>query len=127
MKKCLVLLIAALAVVSTAAPARAASVTVTGQLVDLYCYDVETKANSGMDHTQGRNCAYACAKWEGQPVGLLTSDGKLYQLEGGLVANNNEKLAPHISHTVTITGETSEKSGMTMLAASDLKMVSAPK
>src|SRR5262245_65037562 len=116
MKKIVLVLIAALSIVGIALPARAATVTVTGQLVDLYCYDVESKANSGMDHQQGRNCAWACAKWEGQPVGLVTADGKLYQLEGGLVANNNEKVAPHISHTVTITGETSEKAGMTMLS-----------
>ena len=33
-------------------------------------------------------------KWEGQPVGLLTADGKLYQLAGPIVADNNAKLAP---------------------------------
>jgi hypothetical protein len=98
--------------------------TVTGRLVDLYCYDPQTKANAGMDHRQGRECAYACAKWEGQPVGLLTPDGKVYQLAGGLVANNNAKVAAHITHTVTISGDVEERDGIMMLTASDLTMVS---
>ena len=111
-------------VLAAMAPARAATQTVTGQLVDLYCYNPTTKENAGMDHRQGRECAYACAKWEGQPVGLVASDGKLYQLAGELVANNNAKVAPHITHTVTITGEVAEKDGVLMLTASDLKVVS---
>jgi hypothetical protein len=98
--------------------------TVTGQVVDLYCFEPSTKANSGMDHRQGRECAMACAKWEGQPVGILTADGKVYQLAGGLVANNNANIAPHVSHTVTISGDVVEKDGVQMLTASDLKMVS---
>jgi hypothetical protein len=74
----------------------------------------------------GRECAWACVKWWGQPVGLLTADGKLYQLAGGLVADNNAKIAPHVTHTVTIRGEVSEKDGMLMLTASDLTMVKSP-
>ena len=115
-----------LAVASWEALVTAEPVTVTGQVVDLLCYDVETKANTGMDHPMGRECAWACAKWWGQPVGLLTADGKLYQLAGGLVADNNSKIAPHVTHTVTIQGEVSEKDGMLMLTASDLTMVKSP-
>lgn len=107
-----------------AAPALAKMETVTGKVVDLYCYSPETKANGGMDHRQGRECAYACAKWEGQPIGLVTADGKLYQLAGALVANSNAKIAPHVTHTVTITGDVTEKDGILMLTASDVKMVS---
>jgi hypothetical protein len=57
-------------------------------------------------------------------VGILTADGKVYQLAGGLVANNNANIAPHVSHTVTISGDVVEKDGVQMLTASDLKMVS---
>jgi hypothetical protein len=126
MQKLLTAIMGGLCVVVWTAPVSAATVTVTGQVVDLLCYNVETKANAGMDHPMGRECAWACAKWWGQPVGLLTADGKLYQLEGGLVAGNNAKIAPHVTHTVTITGEVSEKNGITMLAANDLIMVKAP-
>ena len=96
--------------------------TVTGQVIDLYCYSRDNKA-TGMDHRDGRECALACIKWEGQPVGLLTSDGKVYQLSGGLVANNNAKIAPHLTHTVTVTGTVTELDGMQMIAANDVTMV----
>jgi hypothetical protein len=96
--------------------------TVTGQVIDLYCYSMN-KADSGMDHRAGRECASACAKYEGQPVGLLTADGKVYQFAGGLVANNNAKIAPHVTHTVTVTGEITDKDGMPMIAANDVTMV----
>jgi hypothetical protein len=119
-----VVLLLALMVAGAIAPAGAATETVNGRLVDLYCYNPTTKENAGMDHRQGRECAYACAKWEGQPIGLVTTDGKLYQLAGDIVANNNAKAAPHITHTVTITGDVVEKNGILILTASELKMVS---
>jgi hypothetical protein len=110
---------------------RAQTETITGKVVDLFCYDPKTGANSGMDHKaigaagqEGRECATSCARWEGQPVGLLTSDGKIYQLAGGLVANNNAKIWPHMTETVTITGDIAEEHGISMLTASDLKVVS---
>jgi len=96
--------------------------TVTGQVIDLYCYSMN-KADTGMDHRAGRECASACARYEGQPVGLLTADGKVYQFAGGLVANNNAKIAPHVTHRVTVTGEITEKDGMPMIAANDVTMV----
>ena len=55
---------------------------------------------------------------------MSQTDGKLYQLAGDIVANNNAKAAPHITHTVTITGDVVEKNGILILTASDLKMVS---
>lgn len=99
----------------------AEQVTVTGQVVDLACY-ARNKENTGMDHDRGRECAWACIKWEGHPVGLVTKDGKAYQLAGDLVADNNARIAPHLTHTVTITGEASEKDGMMMLSAKDVTM-----
>ena len=126
MQKLVAALMGALCFLTWVAPVSGRTETVTGQVVDLLCYNVQTKANAGMDHTMGRECAWACAKWWSQPVGLLTADGKLYQLAGGLVADNNAKIAPHVSHTVTITGDVTEKDGMTMLAANDLTMVKAP-
>ncbi len=61
-------------------------------------------------------------KWEGNPVGVVATDGKVYQLAGSLVANNNAKVSQHVAHKVTVTGEVYEKDGMTMLRADDLKM-----
>lgn len=122
MRKSAAVLITGVCLATWAAPAFAATETVTGQVVDLACY-ARNKANTGKDHDRGRACAMACAKWEGNPVGLVTSDGKVYQVAGDLVANNNAKIVPHMTHTVTITGDVYDKDGMTMIAGSDLRMV----
>jgi hypothetical protein len=95
-------------------------VTVTGQVVDLACY-ARDKANTGMHHDRGRECAWACVRWEAHPVGLLTSSGKVYQLAGAIVADSNVKIAPHLGQTVTATGQVSEKDGMQMLTTSEVK------
>jgi len=104
----------------------AASETVTGKLVDLACYSLN-KEETGNVHRGGAwNCAQACAR-EGFAVGLLTGSGKVYQVGGGLTADTNAKLVPHMSHTVTITGDVNEKGGMggmAMITATELKMVS---
>ena len=47
----------------------------------------------------------------GTPLALLTEDGKLYQITGGLAADMNAKLIPHIAHTVEITGDVTDKDG----------------
>src|SRR5262245_9074739 len=95
--------------------------TVTGQVVCLVCY-ARNNANTGSDHDSGRVCAEACIKWEGNPVGIVATDGKVYQFAGGLVANNNAKASQHIAHKVTVTGEVYEKDGMAMIRADDLQM-----
>jgi hypothetical protein len=116
-------LLGALGILALAVPACAATETVTGQVIDLVCY-TRNKANTGLDHDRAKACALACAKWEGQPVGLLSSDGKVYQVVGELAANNNARIVPHMSHTVTITGDVTTKDGMMMIAANNVKMVS---
>src|ERR1022692_3148751 len=57
----------------------------------------------------------------GRPVALLTSDGKVYVVTGDLVANNNAKLVPHMSHKVELTGDVTEKDGSLTIAATNLK------
>ena len=101
----------------------AATDTVTGQLIDLACYG-QDKANTENAHKgKGMVCAQACAR-EGFAVGLLTSEGKVYRVAGGLAADNNAKLVPHVAHTVTITGDVSENDGNLVIVANDLKMIS---
>jgi hypothetical protein len=94
--------------------------TITGQVVCLVCY-ARNHANTGADHDDGRMCAQACIKWEGNPAGVLTAEGKVYQLAGGVVANNNARVLPHIARRVSVTGEIYEKDGMTMIRAEDIK------
>src|SRR4029079_14077217 len=89
-------------------PALAKTETLRGQLVDQTCYTKDKVNNKGVDHkmpADTKDCAIACAK-KGQPVALLTDDGKVYTIAGDLTANNNAKLVPLMGHTVEITGDT---------------------
>lgn len=96
-------------------PAFARTATVKGQVVDQECYLREKKVDAD------KTCAVECAK-SGKPMALLTSDGKVYEIAGGLAANKNEKLIAHVLHTVEITGEVTEKAGKMTIAADSLKM-----
>lgn len=113
-------------VVALAAPAFATEETVKGQIVDQSCYMKDKASNAGKDHKMPQDvtdCAVSCAK-KGAPLALLTSDGKLYTIGGGLAANKNEKLIAHIAHTVEIKGDVTEKDGKNMIAADSLTMIS---
>jgi hypothetical protein len=101
-------------------PATAAVETVTGKLVDQACYVKDAK-NADAAHLA---CMQKCAK-EGLAVALVTSDGKVYTVQGGLAAEKNAKLVNHMSHTVAITGDVVAKDGKNFITADALKMVSA--
>lgn len=108
--------IAAFAMVATlGVPAFAKTGTVKGQVVDQECYLREKKVDAD------KACAVECAK-SGKPLALLTSDGKVYEITGGLAANKNEKLIAHVLHTVEITGDVTEKNGKLSIAADSVKM-----
>ena len=113
-------------VVAAGASAFAATQTITGQLIDQSCYNMD-KSNTGADHKMPKgdtkDCAIACAKG-GKPLALLTSDGKVYTVMGDLAADKNAKLVPHMSHTVALTGDVTENGGKMMIAAANLKMIS---
>jgi hypothetical protein len=117
---------AAAVVLASIVPAVAATETVTGKIIDQSCYVKDTANNAGNDHkmpADTKDCAVACAK-KGAPMALLTSDGKVYTITGGLAADHNAKLVPHVAHTVSITGEVTSTDGSLKIAAADLKMVS---
>ena len=118
--------LAAASFVALSVPAFAATETVTGKIVDQMCYMKDKANNHAADHKMPADvagCAAACAK-KGMPMALVTKDGKVYTITGGLAADNNAKLIPHIAHTVSITGDVTMKGDQTMIAAADLKMVS---
>ena len=56
-------------------------------------------------------------------MALVTADGTLYEIIGGLAAKNNAKLVPHIARTVEIVGDVTVKYGELMIAANELKMI----
>ena len=115
--------VAAAWLASAGAPiALAAPQTVTGQVIDLACYTLDKANTTNVHRGRGYTCGQACAK-EGFAVGLLTGDGKVYQITGGLAADKNAKLVQHMSHAVTITGDVGEKDGVATIAANDLEMM----
>jgi hypothetical protein len=101
----------------------AKTMTVKGQVVDEGC-SLREMGQKGGDQKAAEmdQCAIDCAK-RGEPVALLTADGKVYRISGGLAANNNAKLIAHMGHTVEITGDVTEKDGKVLIAADVLKMV----
>ena len=119
MRRCVRVLIVALSVGAWIAPAFAKIESVTGEVISLSCY-FQNKANVGK---AGMICAIATVKYEGNPAGILTADGKVYQLAGGLVANNNAKVVPLLGLTVTVTGEVSERGGTTTMTTDEAKVV----
>jgi len=120
-------LIAVVFVAALASPALAKTETVKGRIVDESCYNMDKANNAGKDHKMKSgdtaDCAAACAKM-GRPMALLTDDGKVYELTGGLAADKNAKIIPHIAHVVEVTGDVSEKDGKTTISADSLKMIS---
>jgi len=113
-------------VVALGAPAFAKTETVKGQIVDEGCYKMD-KSNTAVDHKmpkgETKDCAIACAK-AGKPLALLTSDGKVYEIAGGLAADKNAKLVAHVGHTVEITGDVMDHGDKMMITADSLKMIS---
>jgi hypothetical protein len=114
-------------VIAMGAPAFAKTETVTGQIVDEGCYKMD-KSNVGVDHKMPKgdtkDCAIACAK-AGRPMAVLTSDGKVYEIAGGLAADKNAKIVPHVGHTVEVTGDVMDHGdGKMMITADSLKMIS---
>ena len=100
---------------------------VTGVLVDLACYSKDNANTTNAHKGMGETCAQACAK-KGGTVALVTEKGDVYEVMtmGSLAGENNAKLVPHMSHTVTLTGDVvdSKDKKTKMIHATALKMVS---
>ena len=126
MRKMFAGLMAAAFVIALGANTAAKTETVKGKIVDQACYKMD-KANTGNKHNMPKgeteDCAASCAK-AGRPMAILTDDGKVYELGGGLAAEKNAKIIAHISHTVEVTGDVTEKDGKMMIASDALKMIS---
>ena len=126
MRRILAGLAAVAFLLALSAPAFAATETIKGQIVDQACYKMD-KSNNGVDHKMPKgdtkDCAIGCAK-AGRPLAVLTADGKVYEIAGGLAADKNAKLIPHVAHPVEITGEVMDHGGNMMITADSLKMIS---
>ena len=121
MRRTIALAVAVLLGVSVTASAA----ELTGVLVDKACY-TKDKANTTNAHKDmGETCAQACAK-KGNTVALVTDKGEVYDVMpmGSLAGDNNAKLVPHMSHTVTLTGDVMATKDAKMIHATALKMIS---
>jgi hypothetical protein len=127
MRRMIAALAATAFVVALSTPAFAKTETVKGKIVDVSCYNMDKANNAGKDHKMPKgdtaDCATGCAK-AGRPMAILTDDGKVYELTGGLAADKNAKIVPHVAHTVEVTGDVTEKDGKMMIASDSLKMLS---
>jgi hypothetical protein len=96
--------------------AQKESKTVTGELLDMDCYMA-----SGAHGDSHKSCADMCIKGGG-PMGVLTSDGKVYLL----LADDSKKDAydeakNHAGEQVTVSGTISEKDGIKGLTVAEVK------
>src|SRR2546422_6935915 len=91
-------------------------VTLRGEIVDLACY-----IGHGAKGPEHQKCAVKCAEM-GQPLGLLSTDGKLYIL----VADHQDpsaflKARKLAGEQVEMTGEPAEKDGVAALTVHAVK------
>jgi len=90
--------------------------TVSGEIVDMDCY--MAMGASGASH---KDCAAKCING-GQPMGLLTDDGKVYVLtadhDHGDVYNDLKK---HASEKVSVTGMVFSHGGTMSLEVQSMK------
>jgi len=114
------LLIAAVAVLLTAvvglAQPKGLTVTVKGEVVDLWCY--LEGGDRGASH---KECSTTCAK-VGSPIGILDAKGDLY-VTAGIQDHqaDREVLMDKMNRDVTVTGTLVKKGGIQMLYVKDDK------
>ncbi|HET6348158.1 MAG TPA: hypothetical protein VFH88_03650 [Candidatus Krumholzibacteria bacterium] len=84
-------------------------VTMTGEVIDLYCY--MDHSATGMDHAK---CAVSCIK-KGLPVGFLSADGTMYVIIGKDHEPINGMVADYAGKKSTVTGTVKENGGVKAL------------
>lgn len=110
--------IAALAIGGGFAQDSQTAKDVTGEIVDLNCY-----MDHGAHGEGHKACGVACAK-AGNPVGIVTTDGKVYLLLAGdkhEPAAASAKLIEKMSETATVTGKVMKRGGMEAVIVESVK------
>jgi len=87
---------------------EATPVTLTGEVLDLYCYMGHPSTAVGAEHMK---CAQACIK-KGMPVGFVTADGTVYLIVGKDHDPVNATLAEWAGKKSAITGVVMENKSM---------------
>jgi hypothetical protein len=115
MKRTLLLalsLVMALAVVALAGDAEKKEaknvVTLTGEVLDMYCYMSHPETGVGAEHAK---CANSCIA-RGLPIGFLASDGTVYLIIGNDHSPANEMVKDWAGKPSMITGTIVEHKGI---------------
>jgi len=119
MRTLISVLSAAVLVAALVIPARAADMTIKGDVVDVACATGKKHVGKGDDHTA---CAIAGAK-RGDQIGVKTADA-LYLIIGDYTANKNAKLLDFAARKVIATGEVTEKDGVKSINVKSIKLAS---
>jgi len=104
----------AVSTAALAAPATPKRVTVTGEVVDTWCYVTEIMYGLGTAH---HRCAVWCAIG-GIPVSVKADDGTPYVLlrvEGDDTSVANPRIATIQTHKITVDGDLYERDGVKYL------------
>jgi hypothetical protein len=102
--------------VSAIGQPKGPSMTVTGEVVDLWCY------LEGGDHGPShKECSTACAK-AGDPIGLVDAKGNIY-VTAGIEDHQpaRDVLIDKMNQQVTVTGTLVKKGGTQMLYVKSVK------
>ena len=95
------------ALVSAASGDDDATITVKGEVVDLWCY-LDHKGH-GEKH---KSCAVACVE-AGNPIGIADASGHLYIAMGSKKhQSGSDVLIEHMADTVTVTGKLVKAGGL---------------
>jgi hypothetical protein len=104
------------AFIAIGANAQQGTSTITGEVLDMACY-----MKSGAHGDGHKECAADCIKG-GSPMGILTSDNKVYLLvENHDKADAYAEAKKHAGEQVTVTGTLSERNGINAIIADDVK------
>lgn len=87
---------------------KAAPVTLTGEVLDLYCYMGHPESATGADHAK---CGQQCIE-KGLPIGFLTADGTIYLIIGKDHESASATVATFVGKQSTLTGYVKEQKGM---------------
>ena len=87
---------------------KAAPVTLTGEVLDLYCYMGHPESATGADHAK---CPPACMG-KGLPIGFLTADGTIYLIIGKDHESANAAVTEWVGKQSMLTGYVKEQKGM---------------
>ncbi len=82
--------------------------SLTGEVVDLYCYMQHPESATGEGHA---SCAKGCVA-KGLPVGFLTADGTMYVIIGKDHMAAGPVVGEWVGKQSTITGHVSEQKGI---------------